>query len=271
MWSAAAFVLAGCAVAPRVIPVSVSPGQARPSAERIADYPEALAAIASVMVEELKLPVLRASLILYPHRDAFETGLVTERRFDPFLARDTARFSWGVGEPDNVLVNEAALLNVAWPDRIRFLAHEFTHTVQYAFANGRRSTSDQWLREGFADWVSYRVLESLGLATFAEKRESRLAQIRGARDRQPFPSLTQMVTFREWVTLRNRHGATVTYGQAFLAVDFLIERKGLPAVVEYFRLFGQSEDRLVNFQTAFGRELSAFESEFATSLQSLLR
>jgi len=75
-----------------------------------------------------------------------------------------------------------------------------------------------------------------------------------------------MVTFYEWVTLNNRHGGAVTYGQAFLAVDFLIERKGPPSVVEYFRLFGESEDRLANFQAAFGWALSAFEREFGTYL-----
>lgn len=263
--------LTGCAAAPRVIPITLSPGQPAASADRIGDYPEALRAITAVMHRELNLPIPRAYLYLYPHRDGFETGLVTERRFKPTLARDTANFAWGVGGPDKVLVNEAALVRVTWPERIRFLAHEFTHTIQYELANGRRSTSDQWLREGFADWISYRVLESLGLDSFTNKREQRLKQVGDARDRQPFPALAQMVTFSEWVTLRNKHGAAVTYGQAFLAVDFLIERKGLPAVVEYFRLFSRSEDRLANFRMAFAEDLHVFANEFVAHLQRLLQ
>jgi hypothetical protein len=140
-----ASILAGCAATPRVIPLSFSPDQPRPAARRIADYPEAFQAITAVMSQELKLPIPRVSLYLYPHRDAFERGLMTERRFGPEL--ESASVARGVGGPDKILVNEGALLHVPWPDRIRFLAHEFTHTIQYDLARGRRGTSEQWLRE----------------------------------------------------------------------------------------------------------------------------
>lgn len=260
-----------CVTGPRVIPVSISPGTSRLAAERILDYPEALTAIVSALVEELKIPDPRADLFLYPNRDAFELGLVMELRFDPTLARDTAKFAWGVGGSERVLVNEAALQPIPWRERIRFLSHELTHTIQYALSNGKRSTSDQWLREGFADWISYRVLESLGLDTFARWRETRLAQVRGARDRQPFPPLSQMVIYRDWVPLRLKHGSAVTYGQSFLGTDFLIQRRGVQAVIDYFRLFGRSDDRIQNFRVAFGEDLSSFEQEFGAYLQTVLK
>lgn len=104
---------------------------------------------------------------------------------------------------------------------------------------------------------------------YREARDSPWADQR----RQRAPTLSHSQAdgpFREWVTLR-RHDAAVTYGQAFLAVDFLIQRKGLPAVVEYCRRLGQSEDRLANLEAAFGQELSAFERECTTYLQSLLQ
>lgn len=75
-------------------------------------YPEAFQAIAVVMSQELKLPIPRVSLYLYPHRDAFERGLVTERQFEPELARESASVARGVGGPDKILVNEGALLHV---------------------------------------------------------------------------------------------------------------------------------------------------------------
>jgi hypothetical protein len=62
----------------------------------------------------------------------------------------------------------------------------------------------------------------------------------------------------------------MTYGQAFLATDLLIERRGLFSVVDYFRHFTRSKDRLRNFQAAFGKDLAAFEREFTAHLERLL-
>jgi hypothetical protein len=85
--------------------------------------------------------------------------------------------------------------------------------------------------------------------------------------RKPFPALSQMTTFPQWVALRSKEGAEVTYGQALLAVDLLIERNGVQAAIEYFRLFARSDDRLANFRAAFGRELAVFEREFAAHVR----
>ena len=263
--------ITGCVSAPRVIPISYAPGIQRPSADRIADYQDAIAAILSVMVEELKFPRIEATLILYPNIYEFESGLVTELRVEPILAAQTAKIAWAVASHKKVLASEWGLSRQAWHERIRVLAHEFTHTMEYALANGPGVTSDQWLLEGFADWVSYKVLEALGLDTFAKIRESQLDGVRRVRHYQTLPSLTQMVTGREFVTWTNALGREATFAQAFLAVDFLIERKGLPAVTEYFRLYGRSNNRLINFVTAFGEQVSAFEIEFSGHFQGLLK
>lgn len=262
--------LTGCVSAPRVIPISYAPGIQRPSTDRIADYPDAMAAILLVIVEELKFPRIEAALILYPNRYEFESGLVQELKMEQTLAAQTASFAWGVGSNKKVLVNELPLSKQGWPERIRFLAHEFTHTVQYALANGRRGNSDQWLREGLADWVSYKVVENLELNTYARRRKIRLEQVWRAKQHQTFPSLAQLVTFRDWVTWRNTLGSEATYAQAFLAVEYLIERKGLPALVRYFELFSRSNDRLINFMTAFDERLTVFDEEFGRHLQRLL-
>lgn len=261
-------VLAGCAAAPRIISMRASADAARPIGD-ITDYPTAFQAIASVMARDLRLPVPNASLYLYQHADAFELGLVTELRYEPTLARDVARFAWGVGGSAKVLVNEAALVSRTWAERVRFLAHEFTHTVQYDLSGGRRGTSDQWLREGHADWVSYRVLEALGLNLYVSLRDGRLAALRRFGNPTDLPVLGDMVTFQQWVALRNRWGAAATYGQALLATEFPIERRGHDAVVRYFRLFGSSDDRLQSFQSAFGEDFAAFERAWREKMAGL--
>jgi hypothetical protein len=79
-----------------------------------------------------------------------------------------------------------------------------------------------------------------------------------------------LVTGAEWQTWGGNLGRAATYNQAFLAVDFLIEQRGLPAVVEYFRFFGKSNNRELNFTRAFGEPLSEFEGKFSQHLQILL-
>ena len=260
-------VAAACSSAPRVIPLAESSAPSNPTAP-IAGYKDAFHAVAGVFTRELGLPVPRVSLYLYPGRDAFEQGLIAERNMVPALARDSASFARGVGGPDKILVNEAALARTPWPERTRFLAHEFTHTVQYDLARGRRSTSEQWLREGYAEWVSYRTVDALGLGRYADWKAQRLRQFTNARGRKSLPALGELSTFAQWVSWRTKQGSEVTYNQGFLAVDYLIERTSRQAAIEYFQLFARSDDRVANFRKAFGVELAAFEREFARHLES---
>jgi hypothetical protein len=55
-----------------------------------------------------------------------------------------------------------------------------------------------------------------------------------------------------------------------IAVDLLVERQGLPAVIEYFRLFSKRNNRQANFTAAFGQPLSEFDEKFSQHLASLI-
>jgi hypothetical protein len=52
-----------------------------------------------------------------------------------------------------------------------------------------------------------------------------------------------------------------------LRAELLIERKGVQAAIEYFRLFARSADRLANFRTAFGQDMAVFEREFVAHVR----
>ena len=155
-----------------------------------------LRVLGTVLREEFGLPVSQVKLFLYPNREAFEAHLVNIVRFDPVYAREVAGWAVAVGAPDMVLANEEALERISWSERIRVLAHELVHTVQYGLAGGRRGTSDQWLREGFADWIAYRVLESLDLGNPSSRRALLLARIKGTVRRLSCAPLSEMVTLR---------------------------------------------------------------------------
>jgi hypothetical protein len=269
-------ILTGCTAVPRATQLTVAPGVPRPVAAHLTNYQEAVHAIVSAMTEDLHIPVPRTSFTLYfyPYHEAFAQGLTEKFKTDPIHAQDIAKFALGrlrqTRESKQLLVNEEVLERQRWPERIHFLAHEITHIVQYELANGR-PVGDQWLREGHADWVAFRVLEALGLDTFSARQKQQIARVRSAKERQALPSLSQLVTSDDWDRLSAKYGGKMVYGQAFLATAFLIQRRGLSSVLEYFRRPPPPGDRLLHFQVAFGDALSTFERDFSAYLEHLLQ
>ncbi len=233
---------------------------------QVADYETAMAVVVSHLREKFDLPVSRPKLLLYPSREAFESNLVHIVRFDPVYAREVAGWAVAVGAPEMVLANEEALERISWSERIRVLAHELVHTVQYGLSGGRRGTSDQWLREGFADWIAYRVLESLDNGGPLDRRTFLLARIGGADYRSSCAPLCEMVTLEGFTKSRAKFGGSLVYGESFLATEFLVEGRGVQPVLRYFGLFKRSDDRIANFRAAFNEDLPAFEKQFAAYL-----
>jgi hypothetical protein len=286
--------LPGCASAPRIVQIPTVVEPVRPTIYRTSDYPQTLAAIVFVMTRDLKLPAADGTVTFYPNSMVLESALIAEyekdfeqleRQLGPkekerfqatkteniaLAARQRATTAVAVGMYKRVLVNELILVRYSWSERIRVLAHELTHTVEKNLVDGQLMSADLWLVEGFAEWVAYKVLDALDIESFAQGRKQAIDVTVKARQYQTFPSLTQLVTGTEWLTWARTLGREATYGQALLAVDFLIEQKSLSAVVEYFRLFGKLNNRERNFVTAFGEPVSAFEEEFSQHLQVLL-
>jgi hypothetical protein len=250
-------------------PAAFSSLVAKPHADP-AEYGRAMNVLASLLREKFGLPVSQPKLLLYSGREAFEANLVHVVRFDPAYAREVAGWAVAVGAPEMVLANEEALERIPWSERIRVLAHELVHTVQYGLSGGRRSTSDQWLREGFADWIAYRTLESLDMRSPSQRRSFLLARIKGTAHRSSCAPLSKMVTLEDFTNSRVRFGGSSVYGESMLATEFLIQRHGVQSILQYFTLFKQSDDRLENFRIAFNEELPAFEKEFTAYLEASL-
>jgi hypothetical protein len=254
---------------PRIVAIDGAGAVGPARGEWIASYDEATASIAAVMTGQLGLPSLHASLYFYPNRDAFRAALEGEG-YAPDFARQTAETLTAVSGFKRVLINDRAMEDVGWLFRVALIAHELTHTLQYELAGGTRGTSDQWLREGFAEWVEVEVLVRLGFITRSDARRVLRARVRDAgADR--WPPLSRMVTFPEWVDLVQRFGQEALYGYAMLAAEYLVERHGLPAAIGYFQSFGASDDRVANFRRAFGQDLTDFEQVFHARLATLLR
>jgi hypothetical protein len=268
-----AIVAAGCATAatwPRTL--SIADVRARPTTrgEWIASDDEALASIGAIMARDLGLPEPVASLVFHKDRDAFRLALEADG-YDPAFARVTAQTLAAVSGFRRVVINDAAVRELPWPYRIALLAHELTHTIQYEWGGGTRGTSEQWLREGFADWVEMETLVALGFTSREQARATVIRRLREAGIARSPPALARMVTFPDWVTLVGQFGEEPLYGYAMIAAQLVLERHGLARTVGYFELFAGSSDRVGNFRRAFGEDLPAFEAAFRDHLAELLR
>ena len=234
----------------------------RPSAaiERGLDsYHDALAAIQTVLQDSLGFPHVDVELVLLPDRHGFEQELLSVG-YPPELARSASSFA-AIGGARAVLVNAGVVDGFPRTRRVTLVAHELVHSLQYRFSGGTRGYSEQWLREGFAEWVSYRVTEQLGLASFDTLREDLLRPLA----RVPFGLLPapfdSLVTFPQWVDAQRRSQAPL-YAQAFIAAELIIEMRGVPAVVGYFERFKTTKDHQHAFTDAFNMERAEFDRAF---------
>jgi len=97
---------------------------------------------------------------------------------------------------------------------------------------GGRGRPAQWILEGHAEWVKFKVVDLLGYRAYAESRD---IMVRAAREStiKFFPDLPALINNAAWTEATRRLGAMATYGQAFLAVDWLVEQYGSAKLLEF--------------------------------------
>ena len=283
--------LQGCATGPRVIHIGPPTNKVTSLPYPSNDHNVTLEAITSVMVSELHLPAPTASVTFYPSQASYEAGSLTTAQEDLarlrielgpianlikeedvlFAAKRSAVSSPAHARYRKIVVNESRLSKISWSGQVRLLAHELTHTIEMDLVDGRPTASHQWIREGLAEWVGCKVGDRLGAEPFTRCHESALGAVANRSHYQTFPSLSQLALNSEWITWSRTLGAPATYGQAFIAVDLLISEKGLPAMINYLRLFKNLNNREKNFTLAFGESIANFETKFTKHLDDLIR
>jgi len=249
LWSAF-----GCSLPepPQLVSISNPPVFKPKTPEEIKTLEEAMAAVITVTSKELGLPVVEP-LYLHLHKNADAFGAYAGK-YGRRLPHDVVQFAVAVAEENRFHINMEKIQGRPWSALIKTLAHEYAHNIEYALSVQR---GPQWVREGFADWVAAKVLHSLGWQDYALSLHR--AQLEVSRLKASLPSLSELDESQRWATWTNQpKGAIMTYRLAFLAVDRLMEIKGLPAMSRYFT----SQD----FQGSFGLRWNDFEADFKKSL-----
>ena len=252
---AASLAVAACALsgAPTLIEVPSKTAQPVRYLGAVFSDEQAAASVVDALRRELEFPTFPVTFQYFPSRDAFERALVLDG-YSEAMARPVARTLGAIAGYRRVLFNESLVSSFTWAEKVNLYAHELTHALQYELGGGRRGTSDQWLREGAAEWVAARVIEAFGVQSMAVTREGHRRAL-AATARPDRPERREMVTFADWVALGERRDIA-PYSRAFLDVDGIITRHGIGALWRYFAAFADSTDRLANFQSAFGEALT---------------
>ena len=249
----------GCSIAepPQLLSISAPPAFRPKTPQQVKSLEDAMAAIVTVCSQDLGLPVVQP-LYLHLYKDANAYAAYTfgfARLSEAFV-----RLTLAIPQQNRLHINMERTKGRTWGGLLRLLAHEYSHIVEYAIV-GSVTPWTQWQREGFAEWVSAKVLESLGWESYASSlaRAERALARYGASP----PRLSQLEQTPQWVSAIDQpKGKVRAYGSAFLAVHRLIEKRGLPAFMRYFR-----EE---NFQGNFGLTWSDFEAEMQATVNKLV-
>jgi hypothetical protein len=273
-----ALISSGCNSPDRVLDIPAAVNTAPKSIEAIKDYQEALSAIVSVMVRELKLPAPQGRLYFYRDAGAYQAALAAElkargwpegeskeiRQLRHKLEFELFKFTLNVVTEtgaltidQKVFIAEWSMMRFPWTNRVKILAHELTHVIQSSLSVGRSELTHRWLGEGFAEWVSFKVVDALGAKDFFND------QMREA-CRHKIANFREIENVESWGRLDRQ----TRYGQSACAVHYMVVRDGLPAIIEYFRLFKDRFDAAHNFLTAFGKSTDTFEQELRAQVKS---
>jgi hypothetical protein len=243
-----------------------APGDSR----GLTDHDSAVRGIAGILTKEMGLPVPeRVMVYVYASRHTFEQGLIYDAHVSPARAAELSDFAIGVGKRRQLLFNDEAY-DEHGREWLRLVSHELTHVSQIELAQGE-GRIEQWLAEGMAEWVAFRVLERLGLDTMERRRAIARSGIRTHGELIAARLDLETLGSPRGFTVRHlRQGSLPTYQLAFLMTDYLIGRDGFGKVVEYCASFAERQGRLANFQQAFGQSLDQFEHEVQAHLRTLI-
>jgi len=249
-------------------------GAARPPLDESPSDEELIDAIAWLMSHQLDLPFPEAiKAYVYVNEATLVDGLVKIAGEKSDDAWDRGRFAAGVATRRGLFLRGDYLARMHLVGRAGLFAHELAHVSQSKLRDGGRGRAAQWILEGHADWVKLRVLDLLGYQGYGQSRDEIVRSVVGSSTPITlFPDLRALASNARWTASTSRLGAAATYGQAFLAVDWLVERCGSAKLVEFLGRFAlDSSSREEHWDAVFPIPYQQFVSEFRARLEGLVR
>jgi hypothetical protein len=212
---------------------------------------EAMATVMTICNEDLHFPVVDPiQLLLYKNTASFASYGQGWRT----LPIDTDNIT-AFNDSARIHINLERTHGKEWSRLIDLLAHEYGHAIG-SVAGGRHLS--HWFSEGFASWIAARVLHSLGWQDYALALERAKLELRNEQD-----LVTDLRALDwHWEALRETpRGRIKTYVLAFVAVERLIVRGGLPATMQFVKTG--------RFSRSFPFSWTDFKADFERHVSSL--
>ncbi len=214
-------------------------------------------------------PAIKA--YVYVNQATLVDGLITIAGDSSDEAWDRGRYAAGVAARRGLFLRGDYLASMPLAGRAGLFAHELTHVSQLRLREGGRGRPAQWILEGHADWVKVRVLDLLRYRSYAESRDHVVRTVVGWRTPiKLFPDLQELAQNSAWVAATNKLGSPATYCQAFLAVDWLVERYGSAKVTEFLGRFSLQSEPREHWAKVFPIPYRQFLDEFRARLETLV-
>lgn len=232
---------------------------------------ELINAAAWLIRHKLELPFPAAiKAYVYVNQATLVGGLVKVAGDTTDEAWDKGRYAAGVASRSGLFLRGDYLARMHRVARVGLFAHELAHVSQAKLREGGRGRAPQWMLEGHADWVKIRVLDLLRYRSYAESRAHLVRTVVGSPTPITlFPRLQELDTNHAWISATNKLGPAATYCQAFLAVDWLVERYGSAKVTEFLGQSSPESNPRERWAKAFPIPLRQFSDEFRARLENL--
>jgi hypothetical protein len=234
---------------------------------------ELINSIAWLMNNKLDLPFpALTKAYVYVNEATLVDGLVTLGGEKSDEAWDRWRNASGVATRNGIFLRGDHMAWMHLLGRAGLFAHELAHVSQRKLGEGGKRRPAVWILEGHADWVKFQVRDMLGYRPYAESRQNVARAVVGASTPiKLFPDLQTLSGTAGWTNWTRKAGAITTYCQAFLAVDWLIERYGSAKLIEFMGRFALESAPGENWSTVYPIPYRQFADEFRARLEDLGR
>jgi len=204
-------------------------------------------------------------VVLVADNSSYKTALMQETGATEIEAERRAKVSvaWSSG---HTIVRNTAQANDQL-NNIFKISHEMVHQYQDQETGGAAMRLE-WLAEGMADVIAAHVLDRVQLMPMMEYK--RMAQATIGVIKNP-PSISGLGSSVGWNQALESYGSAVTYRSADMGVLLLVEKNGLPSLMEFLRDLQKNGVLADSFQKSFGVDIKTFEQQYDEYLHSLVR
>lgn len=228
-------------------------------------------AIFWILSNKLDLPLPSVTVAhVYTDKMSFIDGLMQVGGETSEMAAKKVNTFGAFASRKGLLLRSDLLSRMSLTSRAGLFAHELTHISQFKLGEGGRRWPAQWIREGHAAWVSYQVLEIMGMRPFSESRAMVVRSIKSSTTAlNSFPDLGALDSMGKWVEAKSSLGRPATYGQSFLAVDWMIERYGHTKLIELMGKYASDSESEKAWRIVYPITQRQFINEFHSRLKSI--